>query len=301
MKVAYFAENLDVCYTLLTRSREYDPFPTDMPKRSSPTPIRGPNKDAEAAEPSRPHAEPLEVELTQGIVAAHAEAPAQDPSGGDFHNAFAVHGDSGDVGIVIGDVAGHGPEQTAQAEHMRALLSDCLSLGMAPAETLAAVNAMIEPDPHFKVFGTVFVGTLEADTGLLTYASGGHEPGLVAAPDAAASGRVDELEASGPPVGAFPAELAQFEQQESTVERGATLLLYTDGVSDARPPHDRKNQLGTARLKSLLARFASLSPRRLVSALLKRVALFCGGRFDDDVAVVAIRRLARLPKKPPAA
>lgn len=235
-----------------------------------------------------------DVELTPEFTAAHAEAPAQPPSGGDFHNAFPIPGGSGDVGIVIGDVAGHGPEQTAQAEHMRQLLSDCLEVGLPPVTTLTVVNALIEPDPHFDGFGTVFVGTLEAETGKLTYASGGHEPGLIADPAADISARVEQLEGTGPPVGAFPAEMARFEQKEATVPEGATLLLYTDGVSDAHPPHDRKDWLGIERLKGILSRLVSLSPRQLVSALLKRVALFCGGHFEDDVAVVAIRR--RLPR-----
>ncbi len=198
--------------------------------------------DTEARENRVTPLSKAQAKLTPELVAAHYDAPAQLPSGGDFHNAFPIHDGSDDMAVVLGDVAGHGPEQTEQADHMRELLSDCLSVGLTPAETLTAVNAMIEPDPHFDVFGTVFVGTLEAKTGLLTYASGGHEPGLIAAPDADTSGRVEELEGTGLPVGAFPPELAQFEQHETTVPAGATLLLYTDGISDARPPHDRKKR-----------------------------------------------------------
>jgi len=197
------------------------------------------------------------------------------------------------VAVVCGDGAGHGPEQTLQADHMRALLSDCLSVGLSPAETLAAVNAMVEPDPHFEGFGTVFVGTLEGGTGRLTYASGGHEPALIATPAADKTVGVEELEGTGPPVGAFPAGMARFEQHQAVVPQGGTLLLYTDGVSDARPPQSRREWLGLERLKALLARFAPLSPRRLVSALLQRVAAFCQGRFHDDIAVMAVRRLPR--------
>ena len=237
-----------------------------------------------------------DVELTPDFTAAHAEAPVRPPSGGDFHKTFSIHEDSGDIGVVIGDVAGHGPEHTAQAQHMRELLSDCLLLGLTPEETLGTVNAMIESDSHFGGHGTVFVGTLEAKTGLLTYASGSHEPGLIAPPDADTSGEVEELEGAGPPVGAFPAELARFEQHEATVPAGATLLLYTDGVSEARPPHDRKDWFGVERLKGILARLVSLPPRQLVSALVERVSKFCRGRFNDDVAVVAIRRRPALPQ-----
>jgi serine phosphatase RsbU (regulator of sigma subunit) len=239
---------------------------------------------------------PLQAEtrLSSEYVAAEADLPASPPSGGDFHDAFPVNDGSGKVAVVIGDVAGHGPEQTAQAEHMRELLADCLAVGLTPAETLTSVNALIEPDPNFEGFGTVFAGTIEAETGKLTYASGGHEPALIAMPSKAAEQTsVEELIGTGPPVGAFPADMARYEQMEAVLPKGGTLLLYTDGVSDASPPNSRLEWLGLDRLKAILAQNAAFSPRTLVSRLLGRVFAFCRGQFADDVAVLAVRRLSR--------
>ena len=250
------------------------------------------------SEPSLPENAPAprqdQKSLSPEYVAAHADMPASPPSGGDFYSAFALDDGTGDVAVVIGDVAGHGPEQALQADHMRDLISDCITVGLSPAETLSAVNAMIEPDPHFEGFGTVFVGTLQAGTGRLTYASGGHEPALIAAARSAGPEAVEELVGTGPPVGAFPPAMARFEQHEATLPAGGTLLLYTDGVSDARPPQSRLEWLGIDRLKALFARVAPLAPGRLVAALLRRVSLFCRGEFHDDIAVLAVRRrLAR--------
>ncbi len=236
---------------------------------------------------------PPEVKLTRDFTAAHAETPMQLPSGGDFQNVFPLQDGSGDVAVVMGDVAGHSPEQTGQAEHMREMLSDCLSAGLEPAKTLDAVNVVMEADPKFDAFGTVFVGVLEAGTGSLTYASGGHEPGLIAAPDASTSGQVEQLEGTGPPVGALPPDLAQFEQETAVLPAGGTLLLYTDGVSEARPPGDRKNWLGTDGLKKIFAGFSTLPPFRLVPALLQCVSAFCRGQFEDDISVMAIRHTTR--------
>lgn len=238
---------------------------------------------------------PPSQKLSPEYSAAHADYPATPPSGGDFHHAFPLDDGSGNVAVVIGDIAGHGPEQAAQAVLMRELLADCLAAGLSPAETLGAVNAMVEPDPHFEGFGTVFVGTLAQGTGRLTYASGGHEPALIASAGGRDADAVRELDGTGPPVGAFPPGMARFEQHEADLPPGGTLLLYTDGVSDARPPENRRNWLGLPRLKSLLARFAPLPPRRLVSRLLSRVSAFCRGKFHDDVAVLAVRR--RLPRR----
>jgi len=262
------------------------------PARSVATPM-----PKEATEEKRPDARQLQERLSAEYVAAHADVPATPPAGGDFYGVFPLKdgaGDeSGDVAVVIGDVAGHGPEQAMQAGHMRALLSDCLAVGLSPAETLSAVNAMIEPDPNFEGFGTVFVGTLEAHTGTLTYASGGHEPALIASPTTLDPDAVLDLEGTGPPVGAFPPDMARFEQHQATLPEGGTLLLYTDGVSDARPPRSRLEWLGMDRLKALLLRFASLPPRQLVTRLLARVSAFCRGRFHDDVALLVVRRRAR--------
>ena len=237
--------------------------------------------------------------MSPEYAAASADLPATPPSGGDFHDAFLLDeaaGNRSDVAVVIGDVAGHGPEQALQAEHMRELLSDCLTVGLSPAQTLSAVNAMIEPDPNFEGFGTVFVGTLEAGTGTLTYASGGHEPALITPIDAADADAVQELDGTGPPVGAFPPAMTRFEQHQATLPPGGTLLLYTDGVSDARPPQSRLEWLGLARLKSFLVSLAALPPRRLVIGLLRRVAAFCRGEFQDDVAVLAVRRTGKSPR-----
>ena len=244
---------------------------------------------------------PSEAVLSAEYVAAHADVPAHPPSGGDFHSAFPVPDGTGDVAVIIGDVAGHGPEQTPQAEHMRDLLSDCLTVGLSPAETLTAVNAIIEPDPNFEGFGTVFVGTLAAKTGKLTYASGGHEPALIAPPDGDTQDKIEELVGTGPPVGAFPGEVARYEEHEAVLPPDGTLLLYTDGVPDARIAGNRREWLGLERLKQLLAQVAPLSPRRLIAELLGRILAFCQGRFHDDVAMLAVRRRRPRPQKRPDA
>lgn len=227
--------------------------------------------------------------MTAEYAEAHADVPASQPSGGDFHAAFAMEDGTQDVAVVMGDVAGHGPQQTAQAEHMRELLSDCIAVGLSPGESLTAVNAVIEADPHFKVFGTVFAGVLEAETGKLTYSSGGHEPALLT-PHPTDAVPVHELAASGPPVGAFPDGVAQFEDEIVTIPDGGTLLLYTDGIPDVKHPHSRTEWLGLERLKQMFVGLSALPPRKLVSALLRNVADFCRGRFHDDVSVMAIRR-----------
>ena len=224
------------------------------------------------------------IRLCEEYEAALAEAPLVPPSGGDFHQAFRLP--DGSAAVVLGDVSGHGPEAAAHAERLKTAISGCLAEGVAPAEALGFVNAAAEMDPDFPGFATVFAGRIAPETGVLTYASGGHEPALVA--DGGKSAVVCELESTGPPVGAIGGETARYEQQETFLPEGGTLLLYTDGATEAR----RGGLfLGFEGFRALFARFAYLSPARLTSRLLGRVRAFAGGPgLRDDIALLAVRR-----------
>jgi serine phosphatase RsbU (regulator of sigma subunit) len=99
---------------------------------------------------------------------------------------------------------------------------------------------------------------------------------------------VRELDSTGPPVGAIGGEVARYEQGEATLPEGGTLLLYTDGATEARRG---RRFLGLDGFRSLFAQFAHLSPARLTRKLLGRVRAFAGGpRLRDDIALLALRR-----------
>lgn len=233
---------------------------------------------ATAARPLNAGAERLCDELEAG----HADAPLVFPAGGDFHAAFRLPG--GEVAVVLGDVAGHGPEAACDADRLQTAIAGCLEEGLPPAEALAFVNAAAEADPDFPGFATVFAGTVVPETGQIVYASGGHEPALVAAQNEP----VRELGSTGPPLGAIGAEDARYEQRTATLPCDGTLLLYTDGVTEARRG---RRFLGVDGLSSLLSRFARLSPARLTRKIFGRVRAFAGGqRLRDDIALLALRR-----------
>ncbi len=224
------------------------------------------------------------VRLGEEYEAAHAEAPLVPPSGGDFHDVFCLP--DGSAAVVLGDVSGHGPEAATHAQRLKTAIAGCLAEGIAPADALGFVNAAAEMDPDFPGFATVFAGKIALATGVITYASGGHEPALVAEGEKDAA--VGELGSTGPPVGAIGGEVARYEQREATLPEGGTLLLYTDGATEARRG---RRFLGFEGFRSLFARFAHLSPDRLTRKLLGRVRAFAGGpRLRDDIALLALRR-----------
>jgi sigma-B regulation protein RsbU (phosphoserine phosphatase) len=177
------------------------------------------------------------------------------------------------------------------AENLKAAIVGCLDEGLTPSDALGYVNAAAEMDPNFPGFATVIAGTVEADTGQIVYASGGHEPALIAAPkvdDTIEPDSVQELTSTGPPVGAFAADEVSYKDSTATLTPGATLLLYSDGVTEARRG---KTYVGMDRLREWLVRFIALSPARLVRKLFGSALAFVGGKkFRDDVALMVLRR-----------
>ncbi len=229
--------------------------------------------------------------LSSDFVAAHVQSPLVPPSGGDFHATFPLKDDAGKIAFILGDVSGHGAEANVHAENLKTAIVGCLDEGLTPSDALGYVNAAAEMDPNFPGFATVIAGTVEVDSGQIVYASGGHEPALIADPqatDAAQTDTVQELTSTGPPVGAFAADEVRYTNSEAELAPGATLLLYSDGVTEARRG---KAYVGMDRLRGWLVRFIALPPNRLVRKLFGSALAFVGGKkFRDDVAMMVLRR-----------
>jgi sigma-B regulation protein RsbU (phosphoserine phosphatase) len=237
-----------------------------------------------------PHLQFGTERLTETLEAAHAAVPLVAPAGGDFHAAFPLPSDdrgSGSVGFVLGDVSGHGPEAAVQADRLKRTISGLLSEGISPGEALGFANAAAATAPEFTGFATVVAGTI-SPAGDIHYASAGHEPALISPdPHDTSDTVVQETVTTGPPVGILPADEARYRTERATLPPGGTLLLYSDGATEARRG---RTFVGVERMRSWLAAFCKLPPLRLVTRVLGRVRAFAGGRFRDDVALLALRR-----------
>ena len=118
--------------------------------------------------------------------------------------------------------------------------------------------------------------------GTVACASAGHPPPRLVLPD----GSVRGLEASGLVLGIDSGQ--EYEEVRAELPVGAVLVLYTDGVIEAR----RDGELyGVERLDALLAERRDLPPRELAAAVVDDCRSFAGGELGDDVAVVVIRRV----------
>jgi serine phosphatase RsbU (regulator of sigma subunit) len=234
--------------------------------------------------------EPEPVPLTEEFEAAQAALPHEPPTSGDFHEAFPL--EDGKVGVVLGDVSGHGPAAAVHAEKLRDAIAGGMREGLPPEEAVAFVNAAAEMSPEFPGFATVFAATIEPGTGRVEYANAGHEPPLIAAPTGgkitADSDDVRELPTTGPPVGVAGADEVTYGQGLATLPPGGTLLVYSDGLSEARRG---RSFFGVARLRKLLAWCALLPPVALLRKLFAAVFYFVDpGCLRDDAAALALRR-----------
>jgi sigma-B regulation protein RsbU (phosphoserine phosphatase) len=132
-----------------------------------------------------------------------------------------------------------------------------------------------------NMFATLFFGILEPATGALTYVNGGHEAPVLRTP----SGEVRRLPPSGPAVGMLPG--VAFEVRRERLEPGDLLLLFTDGVTEARDPEGV--QYTEERLIALLD--LPVSSGALLDVIEKSLLAHNAGIDpSDDMTIMAVRR-----------
>ena len=204
--------------------------------------------------------------------------------GGDWYDAFLQP--SGATMVVIGDVVGHDTEAAAAMGQLRGLLRGIATYSDAsPLEVLRGLDASMTT-LQMRTLATAAVARFEQTPDerargvtRMRWANAGHLPPLVINPD----GSVAELAAwTGDLLLGVDAGVTRHESVV-TLDRGATVLLYTDGLIERR---DADLDAGYERLRTALVELADLPLNKLLDEVLERLV---HGRPEDDVAVVAVR------------
>ncbi|MGW5526878.1 SpoIIE family protein phosphatase [Streptomyces xanthochromogenes] len=218
--------------------------------------------------------------------AAHYRTASPEQLGGDFYDLFPLDGKR--FGFFLGDVCGKGPQAAAVTSLTRYTLRAAALHDADPVSALTTLNAVLHErytrgDPRYC---TAIFGTIEPDpaTGRVTVclASGGHPPALVLR----AAGHADFLPTPGGLlVGVLPK--APFASATTTLEPGDTLLLYTDGLTEARTGQDRTTLYGDGALCAFAAGQAGKPAEAVIQALTGLLDDF-GDGLDDDTALLAI-------------
>jgi sigma-B regulation protein RsbU (phosphoserine phosphatase) len=214
-------------------------------------------------------------------LAAHYHPASPKQVSGDFYDIFAL-GD-GRWAFFLGDVEGHGASAAALTSLIRYTLRAAALHFCEPTDGLAELNAALMRDPNEKRFCTVLFGTLQPEADgegfEITMATGGHLPALLID---AAEGTVDRVRSSGGMLVGAVAD-ATFDACSLRLRPGQTLLLYTDGIVEARP--FGAESYGEEGLVAFLSDRTQLAGPDLIERL---AALIPTLQPADDIALLAL-------------
>lgn len=230
-----------------------------------------------------PRSFPPFPELTEVVDIYASMTPAKDV-GGDFYDFFQI--DDERIGLVIADVSGKGVPASLFMAVSRTLLRATALRGVSSAECLTYANKLLCKESLDSMFVTVFYGIYHYKTGMMDYTNAGHNP-----PYLLRSGRTVEClpVASNFVVGVF--DDIEFESNTLTFGIGDTLLLYTDGVTEAF--NDKREQFSESNLQDILASMhESSSAKEVVTSVLQSVKTFSGDYpQSDDITLLSLQRI----------
>ena len=230
-----------------------------------------------------PRSFPPFPELTEVVDIYASMTPAKDV-GGDFYDFFQI--DDERIGLVIADVSGKGVPASLFMAVSRTLLRATALRGVSSAECLTYANKLLCKESLDSMFVTVFYGIYHYKTGMMDYTNAGHKP-----PYLLRGGRTVEClpVASNFVVGVF--DDIEFESNTLTFGIGDTLLLYTDGVTEAF--NDKREQFSESNLQDILASMhESSSAKEVVTSVLQSVKTFSGDYpQSDDITLLSLQRI----------
>ena len=197
---------------------------------------------------------------------------------GDFYDVFRVAEER--LAVVIGDVSGSGIEPAITAFQAKYLLRVFLRQFRDPAQAAEELNRQMSAIGRNEEFISMCVAVFDTQAGTLRYASAGHPTAWLWH-----DREVQPLRATGPLLMLDPE--ASFYSREIPLELNDLLLVYTDGLAEARIGDQ---QFGEERIAQVLRRDPGVDPDVLCKSLLEAAVDFASGPINDDVAILAVRR-----------
>jgi serine phosphatase RsbU (regulator of sigma subunit) len=224
---------------------------------------------------------PRSVPKLQGLELGDAyESSARVEVGGDVYDYMEL-GD-GRLAVALGDVTGHGIEAAADMAMAKFVFRSLAREHPEPGDFLQSANEVVVGEIAAGKFITLIYMLIDGK-GEVAAAGAGHPPSRIIGAD----GSVTGLEARGLVLGIEPAQ--HYEEVRATLDVGGAVVLYTDGVIEAR----RDGELyGVERLDRLLSERRDLSANELAQVVLDDCRAFARGELADDCAVVVVRRTA---------
>ncbi len=202
--------------------------------------------------------------------------------GGDYYDYLPFP--DGRIGVLIGDVAGKGMPASLLMTSLQARVKVLFEDGDELAKKMNRLNKHTVANCPDNRFITFFMTVVDPKTGELVYSNAGHNPPLLVR----ANGAVEQLKGGGIILGILP--IAMYQDFRIRMDPGDTLVLYSDGVTEAANPTDV--DFGEDRLGELVASMRGRPASEVVAAVQTAVANFSEGAPQaDDITVVVMRRL----------
>ncbi|HEX6213434.1 MAG TPA: GAF domain-containing SpoIIE family protein phosphatase, partial [Vicinamibacterales bacterium] len=196
--------------------------------------------------------------------------------GGDFYDM--QENSDGSFGFLCGDVAGKGPAAALLTSKILGIFSAFAAVGDTPEELVDHINKVLTRRAIDARYATLLYGQLQPN-GKLKFCNAGHNPPLIYGADG-----LRRLESGGMPVGMF--EAAPYSGDDTHLKPGDTLVLYSDGVTEAH--NVAGEEFGEARLVTVLERYSRGSAAIVLEQIIDAVKEFARGaeQYDDVTALV---------------
>jgi sigma-B regulation protein RsbU (phosphoserine phosphatase) len=222
---------------------------------------------------------PRELPAVPGLDVGHLyESSARVDVGGDVYDFLPL--ERGRLAVFLGDVTGKGIEAAADMAMAKFSFRALARKWPDPSPFLSNANEVVVDEIGSGKFITMLYMLVDTTGRKIACASAGHPAPRIVAPD----GKVSQVAARGLALGIESGQKYATERIE--VEPGSSVVLYTDGVIEAR----RDGELyGEERLDKVLRKHRKLGAQALAEAILADCRAFSGGDLDDDCAIVCLK------------
>jgi sigma-B regulation protein RsbU (phosphoserine phosphatase) len=220
---------------------------------------------------------PEQVPQIEGWEIAASWQPASGVGGDCFD---AIRFSDTKLALCIADVVGKGIPAALLMSNLQAAVRAFASEAAEPAALCQQVNRILCGNIAEGRFISFFYCVVDATTSVLTYANAGHYLPMVVR----AGGGVERLGAGGPVLGVLAG--AEYEQAHVPLAPGDRIVLFTDGLTEARDAADE--EFGDERLLAAAVRHRACSAPALQARLSAEVAAFSGGRLQDDATLIVL-------------
>jgi sigma-B regulation protein RsbU (phosphoserine phosphatase) len=197
------------------------------------------------------------------------------------------------LGVAVADVSGKGIAASLYMAVCRTNLRQIAPRHISPAQTLVHLNRTMEADTQGDLYVTMLYAVIDTAAGIVTFARGGHELPLFARKDPQTGNFLTHLiRSEGMPLGLVPDELfsSAIEDMVEPFLPGETLVLYTDGVTEA--PNEDEKEYSNARLADVVRALHARSAKEINDGILESVHRFTGGLTQrDDITLVTVKRV----------